>query len=133
MLPAVALFTLFAFVAYEVSRRDLDDELGRRLEAIAASRRDPDPRQVPRPSSRPATRSDRGYQNVVKKLEALADATGAHLFVFDHELRLARRHRARTSPIGTHYFRAELDRAELERVFERGSTARRSRSTATTA
>ena len=27
VLPTVALFTLFAFVAYEVSRRDLDDEL----------------------------------------------------------------------------------------------------------
>ncbi len=36
-LPAVALFTLFAFIAYELNRRDLDEELGRRLEAIAAS------------------------------------------------------------------------------------------------
>jgi len=37
VLPAVALFSLFAYVAYEVSRRDLDDELGRRLEGIAAT------------------------------------------------------------------------------------------------
>ena len=37
VLPVVALFTLFAFVAYQVSRHDLDEELGRRLEAIAAS------------------------------------------------------------------------------------------------
>ena len=37
VLPVVVLFTVFAFVAYEVSRRDLDAELGHRLEAIAAS------------------------------------------------------------------------------------------------
>ena len=37
VVPVVALFTLFAFVAYEVSRHDLDAELGRRLQAIAAS------------------------------------------------------------------------------------------------
>ena len=37
VVPTVALFTLFAFVAFEVSRRDLDHELGQRLEAIAAS------------------------------------------------------------------------------------------------
>ena len=37
VVPVVALFTLFAFVAYDFSRRDLDAELGHRLEAIAAS------------------------------------------------------------------------------------------------
>ena len=37
VLPVVALFTLFAFVAYEVSRRDLDAELGHRLQANRTS------------------------------------------------------------------------------------------------
>ena len=31
VIPTVALFALFAIVAYEVSRTDLDAELGRRL------------------------------------------------------------------------------------------------------
>jgi signal transduction histidine kinase len=59
---------------------------------------------------------------VIKKLEAIADATGAQLFVFDDQYSS----RGDTAPgvaIGTHYFRAELDRAELVRVFELGRTA----------
>ena len=37
VVPVVALFALFAVVAYGISRDDLDNELGNRLEAIAAS------------------------------------------------------------------------------------------------
>ena len=33
--PTLALFALFAYFAYDLMRRDLDAELGRRLEAIA--------------------------------------------------------------------------------------------------
>ena len=121
VVPTVALFTLFAFVALEVSRSDLDHELGHRLEAIAAS-------AVTQIRGKyltelvPGSEEDRGYQNAVKKLEAVADATGAHLFVFDDQYNS----RADTSPdaqIGTHYFRAELDRSELIRVFALGRTA----------
>ena len=35
--PTLALFALFAVIALEVTRRDLDAELGHRLEAVAAA------------------------------------------------------------------------------------------------
>lgn len=121
VVPTVALFTVFAFVAFEVSRRDLDHELGQRLEAIAASATT-QIRGKYLTELVPGNEEDRGYQNVLKKLEAVAEATGAHLFVFDEQYNS----RGDTAPgvkIGTHYFRAELDRAELVRVFELGRTA----------
>jgi signal transduction histidine kinase len=121
VVPTVALFTLFAFVAFEVSRRDLDHELGQRLESIAASATT-QIRGKYLTELVPGNEEDRGYQNAVKKLETVAETTGAHLFVFDAQFAS----RADTAPgvrIGTHYFRAELDRAELARVFELGRTA----------
>jgi signal transduction histidine kinase len=121
VVPAVALFTLFAFVAYEVSRRDLDHELGRRLESIAAAAATQIRGKYLTELS-PGDEADRGYQNAVKKLEAVANVTGAHLFVFDDQYS-ARADTASGVAIGTHYFRAELDRAELERVFQLGRTA----------
>jgi len=121
VVPVVALFTLFAFVAYEVSRRDLDHELGQRLEAIAASAAT-QIRGKYLTGLVPGDEADRGYQNAVKKLDAVASVTGAHLFVFDDHYN-ARADTRTGVPIGTHYFRAELDRAELERVFSQGLTA----------
>jgi signal transduction histidine kinase len=121
VVPTVALFTVFAFVAYEVSRRDLDHELGQRLEAIAASATT-QIRGKYLTELVPGNEEDRGFQNVVKKLEAVADATGAHLFVFDDQYN-SRGDTVAGVKIGTHYFRAELDRAELVRVFELGRTA----------
>jgi len=119
VLPALVLFTLFAFVAYEVSRRDLDDELGKRLEAIAASATT-HLRGKYLLDLAPGEDGQGSHQAYVKRLEAVAAATGAHLFVFDATYNS----RADSAPgveIGTHYFRAELDRVELERVFERGA------------
>jgi signal transduction histidine kinase len=121
VVPTVALFTLFAFVALEVSRSDLDHELGKRLEAIAASAAT-QIRGKYLTELVPGSEDNRGYQNAVKKLEVVAEVTGAHLFVFDDQYNS----RADTSPgfrIGTHYFRAELDRSELIRVFALGRTA----------
>jgi signal transduction histidine kinase len=121
VVPTVALFTLFAFVAFEVSRRDLDHELGQRLEAIAASATT-QIRGKYLTELVPGNEEDRAFQNLMKKLEAVAESTGAHLFVFDDQYNS----RGDTTPgvrIGTHYFRAELDRTELVRVFELGRTA----------
>jgi len=121
VVPSIALFTLFAFVAYEVSQRDLDHELGQRLEAIAASATT-QIRGKYLIELVPGDESDRGYQNAVKKLEAVAAVTGAHLFVLDAKYNA----RGDTNPgtaIGTHIFRAELDRSELEHVFALGRTA----------
>ncbi|HUJ61328.1 MAG TPA: HAMP domain-containing sensor histidine kinase [Kofleriaceae bacterium] len=115
VVPVVALFTLFAFVAYEVSRRDLDAELGRRLEAIAASAATQVRGKYLRELA-PGSEHDRAYEYAVAKLRAVAQATGAHLFVFDPSFD-ARADTADGVAIGTHYHRAELDRSELSRVF----------------
>ena len=118
VLPTVGLFTLFAFVAHDLSRRDLDNELGRRLEAIAASAAtqhrgkyivaaDVDDRQA------------RAYQNAKRNLDQFAYATGAQLSLLDRNFisRGDSADGADNATIGTHDFRAELDRAEIERVF----------------
>ena len=121
VLPVVALFTLFAFVAHEVSRRDLDRELGRRLEAIAASAAS-QIRGKYLVELAPGDEDKVAYQGAVRKLQDFAQATGAHLSMFDRELS-ARGDSAGDVPIGKRYYRAELDRVELERVFGRGATA----------
>ncbi len=118
VIPAVALFALFAVVAYEVSRRDLDAELGNRLDAIAASAAT-QIRGKYLVDLAPGDEGDRAVGNVAKKLEPIAQATGVQLFVFDRRYE-SRFDSAGHVQIGTHYFRAELDRAELERVFDRG-------------
>ena len=121
VLPTVALFTVFAFVAYEVSRRDLDSELGRRLEAIAAAA-STHVRGKYLVDLQPGQESDRAEQNAVSKLQQVAVATGAELTIFNRQYE-TRADSTGAIPIGTHDFRAELDRAELARVFEGGKPA----------
>jgi signal transduction histidine kinase len=120
VLPVVILFALFAVVAYEVSRRDLDDELGQRLMAIASSAAT-QVRGKYLADLTPGNETDRAYQNVAKKLETLAEVTEAHLFVFDAQY--ASRADTVNTPIGTPNYRAELDRAEIARVFASGKPA----------
>jgi signal transduction histidine kinase len=121
VLPVVALFTLFAFVAHEVSRRDLDDELGRRLEAIAASAAS-QIRGKYLVELQPGDEDKVAYQGAVKKLQDFAGATGAHLSMFDRSFN-ARGDSDGGVPVGKPYYRAELDRAVLARVFEQAETA----------
>ena len=120
VVPVVALFALFAVVAYEVSRRDLDDEMGKRLQAIASSAA-MQVRGKYLAEVAPGDDTARAYQNVAQKLGAVAKATGARLFVIDKGFD-ARVDTSGELAIGTHYFRAELDRAEIDRVFA-GETA----------
>lgn len=121
VLPVVALFTLFAFVAYEVSRHDLDAELGRRLEAIAASAAVQVRDGKYLAELAPSQADEPLYTQAVARLGAMAKATGARLYLFDRQLD-ARVDTGGDAAIGTanprwvHYFRAELDRSELERV-----------------
>lgn len=116
VVPVVALFTLFAFVAYEVSRRDLDGELGRRLEAIAASAATQirDAKYLSQLS--PGDEHEALYEQAVARLTALAQATDARLFLVDAE-HASRGDTREAVAIGTPNRRAELDRTELARVF----------------
>jgi signal transduction histidine kinase len=118
--PTLALFVLFAVVAHEVARRDLDAELGTRLAAVAASAATQIRGKYLEPLL-PGDEDDRAYQNTVRRLEAVAEVTGvARIFVFDREFR-SKADIDPAVPIGAHYFEAELDRHELGRVFSEGA------------
>ncbi len=119
--PTLALFAVFAVVAYEVTRKDLDAELGTRLTAVAASAAT-QVRGKYLASLAAGDEAERAHQNVVAKLAAVAAVTGARLYVFDRQFGSF----ADTDPavtIGTRYYQAELDRVELERVFAGGVAA----------
>ncbi|CAN5775490.1 hypothetical protein BH11MYX2_BH11MYX2_10540 [soil metagenome] len=120
VLPALLLFTLFAFVAYEVSRRDLDEEVGRRLEAIASSGAT-QIRGKYLTDLAPGDEGERAHQKNVNTLKVFETATGAHLYVFDKKLD-SRVDTDPKVPIGQHYYHVELDRTELARVWDRGKT-----------
>jgi signal transduction histidine kinase len=121
-LPAAALFVLFAVLAYEVMRDDLEAELGRRLEGIAAAAAT----QLRgkylldlAPGDEVASDSARSelYRGARRKLDELRVATGvARLYVFDREFR-SRVDTAEGFPIGGVYHQAKLDRLEVERAF----------------
>jgi signal transduction histidine kinase len=114
VLPVVALFTLFAFVAFQVSRSDLDNELGRRLEAIAAATAT----QIRDATylSKISDVHDPLFEQAVARLGALAQSTEAHIFLLDRS-RANRGDSGEAVAIGMPNRRAGLDRAELARVF----------------
>lgn len=115
----MALFALFAVVAHEVARRDLEAELGTRLAAIAASASE-QVRGKYLVELGPGDEGDRAYLNTRRKLEALVQATGvARIYVFGRDFASAVDTAAGVE-IGTTYFQAELDRHELGRVFSQG-------------
>ncbi|MBK9031411.1 MAG: HAMP domain-containing histidine kinase [Myxococcales bacterium] len=118
--PTLALFALFAVIALEVTRRDLDAELGHRLAAVAAAT-STQLRGKYLVELALGDTEDRAYKNVAAKLEAVAAATGAHLYVIDRDF-AARADSDPAAAIGGRHYRAELDRLELERVFA-GATA----------
>jgi signal transduction histidine kinase len=122
VLPVVALFTLFAFVAYEVSRRDLDAELGNRLTAIAAAAATQirDPKYLSELSE--GDEDQELYKQAVGRLALIGKATGARLFLIDRQY-ATRGDTGEAVAIGTLNHRAQLDRTELARVFEGGTAA----------
>jgi len=118
-LPTALLFGLFAFIAHEVMRGDLEAELGTRLAALAAS-------AATQFSGRNLAELEPGdeehliYTGARRRLGEVARATGAaRMYVFDRDFR-SRVDTAPDVPIGSTYYHAELDRHELERVFRRG-------------
>jgi signal transduction histidine kinase len=121
--PTLALFALFASFAYEIMRRDLDADLGRRLESIAelaATRVRPqylvgiDPAENPLPSA---------YTITQRELADIVAATHAgRIYVFD----AAHRSLCDTSPgvaIGHEYHELDLDTHELDALFAGNPTS----------
>jgi signal transduction histidine kinase len=121
VVPVVVLFALFAVVAYEGSRRDLDAELGDRLAAIAASAATQirDPKYLTELSE--GDEHEPLFQQAVARLEAVGKNTGAKLFLIDDSY-ATRGDSDGAIAIGTPNHRAQLDRAELDRVFAHGKT-----------
>jgi signal transduction histidine kinase len=117
-LPTMALFSVFAVVAHEVARRDLEAELGTRLSALAATAA-LEIRGKYLVDLQPGEIEDRAYLRARRVLEAVRASTGvARLYVFDRAF--ASRVDTGDTPIGATHFQAELHRHELGRVFERG-------------
>ena len=119
VVPVVALFTIFAYVAYDVSRNDLDTELGKRLEAIAVSAA-AQIRQSKYISELAEGDEDKPlFQQAVERLTVLSKETDAHLFLIDRQYG-SRGDSADNVKIGMTNHRAKLHRTELQRVFEHG-------------
>jgi signal transduction histidine kinase len=118
--PTVALFSAFAFLAYDIARRDLEAELGKRLSSIAVTAAgqvrgrylvEMDPTDLSEEGRRP-------WKNTQRKLEPLRAATGVaririfgpdHTSLFDTDP---------TVQIGQKYNDLNLDAHELRRVLE---------------
>jgi len=122
VVPTVALFALFAGIAHEVARDNLDDELGQRLSAVAGSAasqlRDPSLARL-----EPGSEDDLRYQRCRARLGEVAEATGvARIYVFNRDLASVC-DTADDVPIGTPYFQLQQDSTELERVWGAGESA----------
>ena len=119
MVPTMILFGVFAFVAHDIARRNLEDELSTRLASIAsiAATRIRGKYLV---GLEAGDEEERAYQNVVRTLGGVAKASGiTRAYIFDRQFRS----RADTQPgveLGAKYFQVALNRHELIRVFQGG-------------
>jgi signal transduction histidine kinase len=121
VVPTVALFAVFAVVAHEVARGNLEDELGVRLTAVAASAstqlRDPTLAKLEAGSE-----DDVRYKRCQARLRAVAESTSvARIYVFNEAFESV----CDTDddvPIGTPYYQLEQDATELARVFGAGES-----------
>lgn len=125
--PTLTLFVGFAVLAYTVAERDLEEELGRRLSAVAASAATqirgkylvdlvPD-------DTDPDSERHGFYENARRKLVAVAEATGvARIYVFDRKFR-SRVDTDAEVAIRSEYLQPGLDGVEVDRVFDRGELA----------
>jgi signal transduction histidine kinase len=123
--PTLALFGLFAYVAYQVTRDDLDAELGHRMQAVAAAAATQlNGKYLAKLEA--GNEDDTRRQQAQAKLAEIAAATGARLYVFDagfgSRLDTGTGPDGEAIPIGWHYYTAELDRHEVHRVFAEGAT-----------
>jgi signal transduction histidine kinase len=117
LVPTVATFAGFGVLTHYVARRALDEELGRRLTAVAAA----GATQIADENLsllQEGDESTRTYQNVKKRLDELSRAAGAaRMYVFD-DAGNARCDSAGEVPIGKPIYRLAADRTELRAVFQ---------------
>src|SRR5690606_37135461 len=114
--PTGLLFVGFAYLAYDLSRRDLEAELGTRLQVIGSSAAT-QLRGKYLVDLQAGDTEDLYYQNARRKLLKIKTATGvARLRIFDKNLRSVVD--TGDSPIGSTNFAAGLDRFEIDKVFE---------------
>jgi signal transduction histidine kinase len=115
LVPTVATFAGFGLVAHWVARRALEEELGRRLESVAAAAAS----QVGDENVASLQAGDeetRAYRNVKKRLGELQAATGvARIYVFARDS--TSRCDTQAMPIGEKYYRLDADATELASAF----------------
>jgi signal transduction histidine kinase len=116
LLPTLALFALFGWLAYRVTERSLEESLGRRLIAIAqAAATQILPEAVLFLS--PGDDDSRTAARLRHKLDEIVARTRAsRIFVLDASLRSLVDTR-RSVHVGDQHYHAEADRSELKRVF----------------
>ena len=122
VVPTVVLFSLFAFVAHEVTRDDLEAELGRRLESVASASATRLRGKYLAELSAGDEADNLYYAGALKRLKELVEATGVErIYVFDRDF--LTRVDSQESAVGSVRFQAEIDRRELEAVFATGESA----------
>lgn len=116
LLPTLGLLGIFGWLAYQETRQELEESLGRRLVVAAqAAAVQVNPRAVLFLS--PGDETSRTAKRLMHKLGTLKDRTGvARLVILDRKLHCRIDTRG-TMRIGDHYYHAEADRPELDRVF----------------
>ena len=118
--PTLLLFAGFAVVAQEAAKRELETELGKRLTAVASAAAKQLRNVAYLSELGPGDEEDIAYLRARRDLQSTAQATGvSRLYLFDRDYRSV----ADTSddvPLGSVHFQAELDRAELSRMFDDG-------------
>jgi signal transduction histidine kinase len=121
--PTLALFALFAYVALEVTREDLDDELGVRLQDLASSASVQLDGKYLSGVER-ENKEDERWAQQFEKLRRLTALTGARYYVFDASFHV----KVDTAlgdddEIDAISEIAQLNRYEIERVLADGVTA----------
>ncbi len=115
--PLVVLFAVFASVAHEVERRDLEAELGTRLAAVASAAAAQIRGEYLVNLQREEDRNTDEYRRYRPRLEQLAGDTGAaRMYVIDRQF-VTKVVSDEIVPPGGEYVWARLDRSQLERVF----------------
>jgi signal transduction histidine kinase len=116
-IPMVVLFAVFAWVAHEVERRDLEAELGTRLAAVAAASANQIRGEYLVGLKRPEDTASLEYQRYQPRLQQLAATTGAaRLVVIDREF-VTKVASDEIVPPGAEYVWARLDRDQIDRVY----------------